>query len=82
MLGAAAGCDITTAAPSAWHSPRSSKLLTFKIPSGSWAFDPLERHNFWNVFFGQLFMWTSLLGVNQPAVQRLLSLPSYRQAAL
>ncbi|XP_043233659.1 sodium-coupled monocarboxylate transporter 2-like [Amphibalanus amphitrite] len=48
----------------------------------TWDFDPLQRHNFWNIFFGQLFMWTSLLGVNQPAVQRLLSLPTYRKAAM
>ncbi|XP_037078337.1 sodium-coupled monocarboxylate transporter 1-like [Pollicipes pollicipes] len=48
----------------------------------TWDINPLQRHNFWNTFFGQLFMWTSLLGVNQPAVQRLLSLPTYKKAAL
>lgn len=48
----------------------------------SWKLDPLQRHNFWNTFFGQLVMWSSLLGVNQPAVQRLFSLPTYKKAAL
>ncbi|XP_043205678.1 sodium-coupled monocarboxylate transporter 1-like [Amphibalanus amphitrite] len=48
----------------------------------TWDIDPLQRYNFWNTFFGQIFVWISLLGVNQPAVQRLLSLPTLKQATL
>lgn len=43
----------------------------------TWKLDPLQRMNFWNTFFGLSVTWTSLLGVNQPAVQRSLSLPTY-----
>ena len=59
-----------------------SPSLVPRLPFDSWDADPLQRYNFWNTFLGQLFVWISLLGVNQPAVQRLLSLPTLKQATL
>ncbi|XP_037079489.1 sodium-coupled monocarboxylate transporter 1-like [Pollicipes pollicipes] len=41
---------------------------------------PWQRHNFWNLFFGYLFMWTTVMGVNQSAVQRYMSLPTMKAA--
>ncbi|XP_037080770.1 sodium-coupled monocarboxylate transporter 1-like [Pollicipes pollicipes] len=44
--------------------------------------NPWQRHNFWNLFFGTLFLWTTALGVNQSAIQRFLSLPTLRTARI
>uniref|UniRef100_H9G999 Uncharacterized protein n=1 Tax=Anolis carolinensis TaxID=28377 RepID=H9G999_ANOCA len=42
--------------------------------------DPYERHTFWTLAFGGVFMMLSLYGVNQAQVQRYLSSRSERQA--
>ncbi|XP_037079494.1 sodium-coupled monocarboxylate transporter 1-like [Pollicipes pollicipes] len=39
---------------------------------------PWQRHNFWNLIFGTMFMWTGLLAVNQSSVQRYISLPTLK----
>nr|XP_016854439.1 PREDICTED: sodium-dependent multivitamin transporter [Anolis carolinensis] len=44
--------------------------------------DPYERHTFWTLAFGGVFMMLSLYGVNQAQVQRYLSSRSERQAVL
>ncbi|XP_053239898.1 sodium-dependent multivitamin transporter isoform X2 [Podarcis raffonei] len=44
--------------------------------------DPYERHTFWTLAFGGVFMMLSLYGVNQSQVQRYLSSRSERQAVL
>ncbi|XP_037080771.1 sodium-coupled monocarboxylate transporter 1-like, partial [Pollicipes pollicipes] len=43
---------------------------------------PWQRHNFWNLFFGTLFMWTGVMGVNQSSVQRYMSLPTLKAARI
>nr|XP_020663932.1 sodium-dependent multivitamin transporter [Pogona vitticeps] len=44
--------------------------------------DPYERHTFWSLAFGGVFMMLSLFGVNQAQVQRYLSSRTERQAVL
>ncbi|XP_067885296.1 sodium-dependent multivitamin transporter-like isoform X2 [Heterodontus francisci] len=44
--------------------------------------DPFERHTFWTLSFGGVFIMLSLYGVNQAQVQRYLSSRSERQAIL
>ncbi|KAG8122932.1 putative Sodium-dependent multivitamin transporter-like protein [Naja naja] len=44
--------------------------------------DPYERHTFWSLAFGGVFMMLALYGVNQAQVQRYLSSRSERQAVL
>ncbi|XP_067151007.1 sodium-dependent multivitamin transporter [Apteryx mantelli] len=44
--------------------------------------DPYERHTFWTLAFGGVFMMLSLYGVNQAQVQRYLSSRSEREAVL
>lgn len=44
--------------------------------------DPYERHTFWTLAFGGVFMMLSLYGVNQAQVQRYLSSRSEKQAVL
>ncbi|KAL8184184.1 UNVERIFIED_CONTAM: Sodium-dependent multivitamin transporter, partial [Gekko kuhli] len=44
--------------------------------------DPYERHTFWSLAFGGVFMMLSLFGVNQAQVQRYLSSRTERQAML
>ncbi|KAM8810026.1 LOW QUALITY PROTEIN: sodium-dependent multivitamin transporter [Eudromia elegans] len=44
--------------------------------------DPFERHTFWTLAFGGVFMMLSLYGVNQAQVQRYLSSRSEREAVL
>lgn len=44
--------------------------------------DPYERHSFWSLAVGGVFMMLSLYGVNQAQVQRYLSARSERQAVL
>ncbi|XP_067838507.1 solute carrier family 5 member 6a [Heptranchias perlo] len=44
--------------------------------------DPFERHTFWTLSFGGVFMMLSLYGVNQAQVQRYLSSRTERQAIL
>nr|XP_034966667.1 sodium-dependent multivitamin transporter [Zootoca vivipara]XP_034966668.1 sodium-dependent multivitamin transporter [Zootoca vivipara]XP_034966669.1 sodium-dependent multivitamin transporter [Zootoca vivipara] len=44
--------------------------------------DPFERHTFWTLAFGGVFMMLSLYGVNQSQVQRYLSSRTERQAVL
>ncbi|XP_016160788.1 PREDICTED: sodium-dependent multivitamin transporter isoform X2 [Ficedula albicollis] len=44
--------------------------------------NPLERHTFWSLAVGGIFMMLSLYGVNQAQVQRYLSARSERQAKL
>ncbi|KAK2140699.1 hypothetical protein LSH36_1275g00012 [Paralvinella palmiformis] len=43
-----------------------------------WNFDPnpLERHTFWTLVIGNMVLWTSTYGVNQPSVQRYCSVRS------
>lgn len=44
--------------------------------------DPFERHTFWTLAMGGVFMMLSLYGVNQAQVQRYLSARSEREAKL
>lgn len=44
--------------------------------------DPFERHTFWTLAVGGVFMMLSLYGVNQAQVQRYLSARSEREAKL
>ncbi|KYO39274.1 sodium-dependent multivitamin transporter isoform X2 [Alligator mississippiensis] len=44
--------------------------------------DPYERHTFWTLAFGGVFMMLALYGVNQAQVQRYLSSRSEREAVL
>lgn len=44
--------------------------------------DPFERHTFWTLAFGGVFMMLGLYGVNQAQVQRYLSSRSEKQAIL
>ncbi|XP_064364227.1 sodium-dependent multivitamin transporter isoform X2 [Dromaius novaehollandiae] len=44
--------------------------------------DPYERHTFWTLAFGGVFMMLSLYGVNQAQVQRYLSSRSEKEAVL
>lgn len=44
--------------------------------------DPFERHTFWTLAVGGVFMMLSLYGVNQAQVQRYLSSRSEREAKL
>ncbi|KAM6123143.1 sodium-dependent multivitamin transporter [Pterocles gutturalis] len=44
--------------------------------------DPFERHTFWTLAVGGVFMMLSLYGVNQAQVQRYLSARSEREAML
>ncbi|RMB94054.1 hypothetical protein DUI87_29507 [Hirundo rustica rustica] len=44
--------------------------------------NPLERHTFWSLSVGGIFMMLSLYGVNQAQVQRYLSARSEREAKL
>ncbi|XP_075000804.1 sodium-dependent multivitamin transporter isoform X7 [Calonectris borealis] len=44
--------------------------------------DPFERHTFWTLAVGGIFMMLSLYGVNQAQVQRYLSARSEREAKL
>lgn len=44
--------------------------------------DPFERHTFWTLAVGGVFMMLSLYGVNQAQVQRYLSSRTEREAVL
>ncbi|KAF0307766.1 Sodium-coupled monocarboxylate transporter 1 [Amphibalanus amphitrite] len=44
--------------------------------------NPWQRHNFWNLFFGTLFLWTTVFGVNQTSIQRYISLPTLKAARI
>ncbi|KAG8431284.1 hypothetical protein GDO86_019120 [Hymenochirus boettgeri] len=44
--------------------------------------DPFERHSFWSLAIGGIFMMLSLYGVNQAQVQRYLSSRSEKEAIL
>ncbi|XP_072449722.1 solute carrier family 5 member 6a [Chiloscyllium punctatum] len=44
--------------------------------------DPFERHTFWTLSFGGVFMMLALYGVNQAQVQRYLSSQTEKQAIL
>ncbi|XP_071444054.1 sodium-coupled monocarboxylate transporter 2-like [Hetaerina americana] len=39
-----------------------------------------ERYTFWSVFFGGIFYWVGLTAMNQASVQRLLTMPNYKEA--
>lgn len=41
--------------------------------------DPTVRHTFWTQWFGNIFVWWSIYGINQTMVQRCLSLNSMRE---
>ncbi|KAK1171403.1 solute carrier family 5 member 6a [Acipenser oxyrinchus oxyrinchus] len=44
--------------------------------------DPFERHTFWTLSFGGIFMMLALYGVNQAQVQRYLSARTEREAII
>jgi len=45
-------------------------------------FDPWQRHNFWNLFFGTFSLWLTVMGVNQSSIQRYISLPTLNKARI
>ncbi|KAM4695208.1 sodium-dependent multivitamin transporter [Discoglossus pictus] len=53
-----------------------------KIAAVNFNPDPFERHSFWSLAIGGIFMMLSLYGVNQAQVQRYLSSRSEREAIL
>ncbi|KAM7362744.1 uncharacterized protein ACRADG_013305 [Cochliomyia hominivorax] len=46
----------------------------------NFSLDPRVRSTFWNLFCGGLLVWTGHIGLNQSCVQRIVSLPSLKQA--
>ena len=44
--------------------------------------DPLERHTFWTLGVGGVFLMLALYGVNQAQVQRYLSARSEKEAVM
>lgn len=44
--------------------------------------DPTERHTFWALVFGGVFIYVSIYGVNQTQIQRLMTVKSLRQSQL
>lgn len=44
--------------------------------------DPLERHTFWTLAVGGVFLMLALYGVNQAQVQRYLSSRSEKEAVM
>ncbi|XP_075925259.1 sodium-dependent multivitamin transporter-like isoform X2 [Petromyzon marinus] len=53
-----------------------------RISAVNWNPDPTERHSFWSLSIGGMFMMLALYGVNQAQVQRYLCARSERQAIL
>ncbi|XP_069461683.1 sodium-dependent multivitamin transporter [Ambystoma mexicanum] len=53
-----------------------------KIADINWNPDPFERHSFWALAIGGVFMMLSLYGVNQAQVQRYLSSKTEKEAIL
>ncbi|KAE8605598.1 hypothetical protein XENTR_v10015220 [Xenopus tropicalis] len=53
-----------------------------KIAGVNWNPDPFERHSFWSLAIGGIFMMLSLYGVNQAQVQRYLSSRTEKEAIL
>ena len=53
-----------------------------RINLNEFSFDPTIRHSFWTLAIGGIFIYTSIYGVNQTQVQRLLTTKSLRQAQL
>ncbi|XP_061425456.1 sodium-dependent multivitamin transporter-like isoform X2 [Lethenteron reissneri] len=53
-----------------------------RISAINWNPDPTERHSFWSLSIGGMFMMLALYGVNQAQVQRYLCARSERQAIL
>ncbi|XP_029452124.1 sodium-dependent multivitamin transporter isoform X2 [Rhinatrema bivittatum] len=51
-----------------------------KISGINWNPDPFERHSFWALAIGGIFMMLSLYGVNQAQVQRYLSSKTKKEA--
>lgn len=51
-----------------------------RINLNEFSFDPTIRHSFWSLVIGGVFIYTSIYGVNQTQVQRLLTSKSLRQA--
>ncbi|XP_072714174.1 sodium-dependent multivitamin transporter isoform X1 [Ciconia boyciana] len=61
-----------------WHlAQREGKISGIDLDP-----DPFERHTFWTLAVGGVFMMLSLYGVNQAQVQRYLSARSEREAKL
>ncbi|XP_074751294.1 sodium-dependent multivitamin transporter [Athene noctua] len=61
-----------------WHlAQRHGKIAGIDLNP-----DPFERHTFWTLAVGGVFMMLSLYGVNQAQVQRYLSARSEREAKL
>ncbi|KAF2886192.1 hypothetical protein ILUMI_19981, partial [Ignelater luminosus] len=42
--------------------------------------DPTIRNTFWTVLIGSAFVWTALVGINPAMAQRLIAVPSLRNA--
>lgn len=53
-----------------------------RINMNEFSFDPTIRHSFWTLTIGGIFIYTSIYGVNQTQVQRLLTTKSLRQAQI
>ncbi|XP_069706644.1 sodium-dependent multivitamin transporter [Phaenicophaeus curvirostris] len=61
-----------------WHlAEREGKISGIDLDP-----DPFQRHTFWTLAVGGIFMMLSLYGVNQAQVQRYLSARSEREAKL
>lgn len=54
----------------------------FVVPCGSLNPDPLERHTFWTLGVGGVFLMLALYGVNQAQVQRYLSSRTEKEAIM
>lgn len=66
-----------------------TNMLLFFLPihfapleSNSLNPDPLERHTFWTLGVGGIFLMLALYGVNQAQVQRYLSSRTEREAVM
>ena len=53
-----------------------------RINLNEFSADPTIRHSFWTLAIGGIFIYTSIYGVNQTQVQRLLTTKSLRQAQI
>ena len=53
-----------------------------RLNLNEFSFDPTIRHSFWSLVIGGVFIYTSIYGVNQTQVQRLLTSKSLRQAQI
>ncbi|XP_005232088.2 LOW QUALITY PROTEIN: sodium-dependent multivitamin transporter [Falco peregrinus] len=61
-----------------WHlADKEGKISSINLDP-----DPFERHTFWTLAWGGVFMMLSLYGVNQAQVQRYLSARSEQEAKL